>query len=56
MGYDSNQKQDVLYNKRLTQAAQGSGLLWSHEKRLKNFNKLQTGIVFPEKLGSNPGD
>lgn len=25
-------------------------------KKMKNFNKLQTNIVFPEKLGSNPGD
>lgn len=36
MEYDSRQKQDVLYNKWLAQAAQGSGLLWSHKKRLKN--------------------
>lgn len=56
MEYDLSQKQDVLYNKWLTQAAQGSGLLWSHNERLKNFIKLQTSIAFPEKLGSNPGD
>lgn len=56
MEYDSRQKQDVLYNKWLTQAAQGSGLFWSHKKRLKNFIKLQTSTAFPEKSGSNPGD
>lgn len=30
--------------------------LVSWKKTVKNFNKLQTGIIFLEKLGSNPGD